>query len=67
MNLFKWAEKKIRKLSIWDFSLVKTALIIFGIIVGAYISTFVKQHVWYFIAVFVLLYAIVLYRVFKKK
>jgi len=67
MKLLTWAKKKIRKLTIWDFSIVKAALIIFGIIIGAYVSTFVKQYVWYFVGIFVILYALLLYRLFKKK
>ena len=67
MKLLSWAEKKIRKLTIWDFSIVKVVLIIFGIIIGAYISTFVKQYVWCFVGVFVILYALLLYNLFKKK
>ena len=67
MGLLKYSEKKIRNLTVWDFGLVKILLALFGIIIGAYISAFVKQNVWYFGGAFVVLYPIVLYRVFKKK
>jgi len=67
MGLLSYSEKKIRNLTVWDFGLVKILLALFGIIIGAYISAFVKEHVWYFGGAFVVLYPIALYRVFKKK
>jgi len=66
MKLLKWSEKKIRKLSIWDFALVKIVLIIFGVIIGAYVSDFVKQYLWYFAGAFVVLYGILFYKIFKQ-
>jgi hypothetical protein len=41
--------------SIWDFGLFKWASIVFGIVVGAYISPFVKSYLWLFIVIFLLL------------
>ena len=67
MGFKKYFEEKIHKLTLWDMYLIKIVLIIFGIIIGAYISTFVKQYLWYFVGAFVMLYAILLYRFFKKK
>ena len=66
MSLITWSEEKIHKLTIWDLFLAKTALIIFGIIIGAHISIFVKQYLLCFIGAFVVLYAILIYKVFKK-
>lgn len=67
MRMIRWAEKKIRKLSICDFALVKAVLVLFGIIIGAYISAFIRQYVWYFVALFVILYAVLWYEVLKRK
>ena len=67
MGFKKCFEEKIHKLTLWDMALIKTTLIVFGIIIGAYISTFVKQYLWYFVGAFVVLYAILLYRFFRKK
>ena len=67
MRLIEWAEEKIQKLSIWDFAVVKTALIIFGVVIGAHMHGFVKEYLGYFVGVFVALYAILIYRVFLKK
>lgn len=66
MSLFDWAERKIRGLHIWEFALVKLVLVLFGIIVGAYLALFVKQYLWWFVTVFVMLYLVVMWRVFGK-
>jgi uncharacterized membrane protein YoaK (UPF0700 family) len=66
-NLNKWFEKKIKKIDIWDFALIKTTLIIAGIIIGAYITDFVKEFVWYWVALFVLFYVWMLMILHSKK
>ncbi|MCX6709997.1 MAG: hypothetical protein NTV63_03545 [Candidatus Woesearchaeota archaeon] len=66
-KLMNWAEKKIRKMSIWTFGLVKAVLVLLGIIVGAYISTFVRHYILYFAALFAVLYAALWCVLFKKK
>ncbi|MCK5283869.1 MAG: hypothetical protein KAK00_10810 [Nanoarchaeota archaeon] len=66
MGLLAWAESITKKLSIWDISILKTALVILGMIIGAYTATFVKEYVLYFWTVFGVLYAYLLYKVFKK-
>ena len=67
MRLIEWAEEKIQKLSIWDFAVVKLALIIFGVVIGAHMHVFVKEYLVYFVGVFVALYAVLVYRVLLKK
>ena len=67
MSLLTWAEKKIHTLSIWDFSVLKIELVILGMIIGAYISNFVKGYVWYFIIAFVVMDSWLMYKIFKKK
>jgi putative Mn2+ efflux pump MntP len=47
MGVIQWAEQRTKALSIWDIGVVKTYCVLFGIIVGAYLSSFVKQHVWW--------------------
>lgn len=66
MCLGKWYDSKVKKLKMWDFAMMKTALIIFGMVIGAYIPEVVKQNLWYFVAVWAVLYAILLYKVFSK-
>ena len=66
MGLWKWAEKSIKKMTLWDYALLKIVLILIGIIIGAYIATFVKDNIWYFGSIAILGYIILLTRVLKK-
>lgn len=67
MNLIKWSEEKIRKMNFWDMGLVKFVCIFFGLILGAYISNFVRQYIWIFLILFLAGYITALYRFFIKK
>jgi hypothetical protein len=67
MGMIHWAKEKIHNLTVWDFAVLKAALIIFGVLIGAYTSVFVKQYAWLFIAIFIALYTLLVYRIFKKK
>jgi len=41
-------------LNIWDIGILKLYCALFGVIVGAYISTFVKEHAaWFLLAVII--------------
>ena len=48
MKILRWAERRTRALTIWDIGVVKIYCVLFGMIVGAYLSSFVKQEVWWF-------------------
>lgn len=65
MGLFAWAESTVKKLDVYDFAVLKTAVAIFGIVIGAYIAEFVKLYVVWFIIAFVVLYTYLLYKVFS--
>ena len=49
-KLMKWAEKCVKKMTIWDVSLLKIYVILIGIIIGAFIPLFVKEYIWWFVA-----------------
>ena len=66
MCLMKWMEKKIRKMSTWDMAMTKIALISFGMMVGAYWSSFVRPYVTTLLIIWAVLYIIIAYRFFKK-
>jgi uncharacterized membrane protein YoaK (UPF0700 family) len=70
VGLIAWSDKLTKRIaknmSIWDFGALKIALFIFGLIVGAYASSFVRQYVFYFAIVFVVIYAYLIYIVFGK-
>ncbi|RMF54968.1 hypothetical protein D6745_03470 [Candidatus Woesearchaeota archaeon] len=66
MGLIKWAEKGFRKFSLFDIAVWKIDVALGGIIIGAFISEFVKKYMWYFVAVFAMLYVYLLSKMFKK-
>ena len=50
MGLIQWAEERHKALSIWDIGVLKVYCVLFGMIVGAYVPTFVRGNVWWFVA-----------------
>jgi len=66
MGLLKWTNEKTKNLDLWDIAALKLYCTIFGIVVGAYISTFVKQYLFVFIVLFALLGIKLVYKMFKK-
>jgi len=66
MNLKNWAEKKMKRFSVYDFAVFKTTIVLFGIIIGAYIASFVKQYIWYFVLFAAIGYAYLVYLMFRK-
>jgi len=65
MGLFKWAESKIKTLNIWDFSVLKIYLLLIGMIIGAYLSSFVKQYLTVIIVIIVIALVWLMYKMFK--
>lgn len=50
MGILNWAEKRSNALTMWDVGLLKVTAVLFGIIVGAHVPSFVIGHVWWFAA-----------------
>ena len=50
MGLIQWVEERTGALGVWDIGVLKIYCVLFGMIVGAYVSTFVREHVWWFVA-----------------
>ena len=50
MKVIRWAERRTKALTIWDVGVLKIYCVLFGMIVGAYLSSFVMQEVWWFVA-----------------
>lgn len=65
-KLNKWFSNKIQRIGLWQFALIKTTLILFGIIIGSLISGFVINYMWYFLGIFLVLYIWVIIIFFKK-
>ena len=49
MGLIQWAEERTRALNIWDIGILKIYCVLFGMIVGAYASSFVRNQVGWFV------------------
>jgi len=65
-KMYAYFDKKVGKTTVWDMALYKNVFILLGLIVGAYISGFVKQYIWYFVGVLVVGYVVAVFRFFKK-
>lgn len=64
-SLFNWAENVIQDFNIWDIAVMKLYLFSVGLIVGAYISVWVKSKIWCVVAVAVLTGAWLVYKMFS--
>jgi len=49
VGLIQWAEERTKALNMWDIGVLKIYCVLFGMIVGAYVSTFVRGYVWWFV------------------
>ena len=47
MGVIQWAEERTKSLNLWDIGVLKIYCVLFGMIVGAYVSSFVRDHVWW--------------------
>ncbi len=67
MDLFEWAEGKTSAMTIWDIGALKVYCVLFGMIVGAYLPGFVREHLWWFLIPVLVLGLGVGYRWFSAK
>jgi hypothetical protein len=49
MDLLEWARGKTEAMTIWDIGVLKVYCVLFGMIVGAFLSGLVRENLWYFI------------------
>ncbi len=49
MGLFQWADRRVKAQNIWDVGVLKLFCMIVGMVLGAYLSVFVIQYLWWFI------------------
>ena len=66
-KMMKFVNKQAKKQSVWDLSVLKIYAFAFGLIVGAYFADFIKQYVWYVVAVIVITFVILIKRFWLKK
>lgn len=67
MEIFKWADKKVKGQTIWDVGILKLFCCLVGLILGAYLSAFVLRFMGWFLAISVLLLIILMVRFFTVK
>ena len=67
MKLFDWANKKIQTYNVWDIGALKIFCTIVGMILGAYVSVFVIQNIWWFVVIAIILFLILIIKFFKAK
>ena len=67
MRIIQWVERRRDALTFWDIGVLKIYCTLFGMIVGAYLSSFVKQNVWWFVVVVLVLGGGVGYRSFTAE
>ena len=64
--MFEKSLEKARKFTLLDYSLLKIVLLLLGIIIGTLASGFFDGILWFLIVLFVILYAILMFRYLKK-
>ena len=64
--MFEKAMERVKKFNVLDFSLFKIVIFLFVIIVGTLASGFFENILLLVVIVFVILYAILMIRYFKK-
>ena len=64
--MFEKSLEKARKFTLLDYSLLKIVLLLLGIIIGTLASGFFEGILWFLIVLFVILYAILMFRYLKK-
>ena len=65
MGLLDWVERKIKAQNFWDIGILKIFCTIVGMILGAYVSSFVIQYVWWFVIVGIVLFILLMIRFVK--
>ena len=67
MGIIEWANEKIKAQTVWDIGVLKIFCTIAGMILGAYVSVFVKQNLLYFVVVGTVLFVYLMVRFFRAK
>ena len=49
MRMHAWADERSRALTIWDVAALKVTSLLFGMVVGAFMASFVLEHLWWFV------------------
>ena len=66
MRFIDWVNSKVQAQNIWDIGILKFFVVTVGIILGAYISNFVIQNIWFFVIISIILFILLMYRFIKS-
>jgi len=67
MSFISWMDQKCRKLNVWDIGVLKTYCLLIGMILGAYLATFVKDYIAIFVGVVVVCGLWLGYKLYVRK
>ena len=67
MGLIQWAEQRTKGLNIWDIGVLKIYCVLFGMIIGAYVSSYVRGHIGWFVGAVLVLGGFLGYRWFTAE
>ena len=65
MGIIEWVNQKVKAQNLWDVGILKIFCTIAGMILGAYISSFVIEYVWWFGVIAIVLFICLMYRFVK--
>ena len=64
--MLRYFSNKVKRLNLFDFSVLKTYCFALGMILGAYVSSFVKDNLLVFIIIAVVTGLWLMVKIFKK-
>lgn len=67
MKIIDWINQIVKAQNVWDIGVLKLLCVAVGMILGAYLTDFVLQYVWWFGIISILLLIFLLFRVVKLK
>jgi len=67
MGIIEWSNKKIKSYTVWDIGVLKIFCTIAGMILGAYVSAFVRQNLWWLVIIGIVMLVFLMIRFFTAK
>ncbi len=65
MNILAWSKEAIRRMTILDLAILKTCMLVIGMLLGSLLSSFVKEQIWWFIGIASATYLWLMLRFFR--
>lgn len=67
MKVVEWANRKIKTFNAWYIGALKIFCTICGMVIGAYYPDFIRQYVWWLVAVAAVLFVFLVVKYFRAK